>query len=116
MQLTMTTEQQQTVNLLVLTSDSPSAFVRSALIKKKEAVLGAIELYEYYQEWCRKHNLVPFSSKEFSQIAKQEIEVGFGLRYRHDLVAGGGCMRGWRGLEVREVENASNKSEIDLAA
>lgn len=116
LQLTMTADQQNRVNMLVLTSDSPLAFVRSALIKKKEAVLGVVELYEKYQEWCRKHNLVPFNSKEFSQIAKQEIEIGFGLRYRHDLAVEGGCTRGWKGLGLREVENESNESEIVFCA
>ena len=57
-----------------------------------------VELYEKYQEWCRKHNLVPFSSKEFSH-AKQ-IEVGFGLKYRHDLRLGEGMVRGVEGVGV----------------
>lgn len=99
LQLTLTPQQKARTNLLLLASDSPSAFVRSCLIKKKDAVLGVVELYEKYQEWCKGHQLAPFSSKEFSKTAKTEIEISFGLKCRHDLaIEDGGVMRGWKGL------------------
>jgi len=80
-------------------------------VKKKDGVLGMVDLYEKYQGWCKKHQLLPFSSKEFGQVAKTAIETGLGLRYRHDLVAGGGVMRGWKNLAlIVDVvdENASS--------
>ena len=73
--------------------------------------LGVVDLYEKYQAWCKKHQLPPFSSKPFSQIAKAEIEIGLGLKYRHDLVSGGGVMRGWKGLALAEPEKAKNASK-----
>jgi hypothetical protein len=42
-------------------------------------------LYEKYQAWCREHHLQPSASKQFGQICKNEIEISFGLRCRHDL-------------------------------
>ena len=67
-------------------------------MKKKDGVLGMADLYEKYQAWCKTHQLAPFSSKLFGQIAKAEIETGFGLKYRHDLAENGGVRRGWKGL------------------
>jgi phage/plasmid-associated DNA primase len=51
LQLTQTGEQKsRTINLL-LGSDSPAAFVRSCLLKKKDGELGILDLYARYQEW-----------------------------------------------------------------
>jgi hypothetical protein len=59
------------------------------------------ELYEEYQKWCRKLTLRPVRAKEFMQMAKAEIETGFGLRPRHDLVGKNRrARRGWSGLTV----------------
>lgn len=46
LQLTMTSEQQTRANVLLLASESPQAFVRSCLIKKKDGVMGVADLYE----------------------------------------------------------------------
>jgi putative DNA primase/helicase len=101
LQLTLTTEQKARAATLLLASDSPSAFVRSALVKRRDAELGVVELYEHYQEWCRNNQVRPFASKQFSQSAKEEIEIGLGLKYRHDLGSGSeGARRGWKGLAL----------------
>ena len=111
LQLSMTKEQQTRAAVLLLSSDSPAAFVRSCIVKQKDGVVGSAEMYERYQEWSRKHNLQPFNSKQFSQTARQEIERGLGLRLRHDMRAeNGGVMRGWKGLALvddSDVEKAS---------
>ena len=66
LQLTQTPEQKaRSVNLL-LASDSPSAFVRSCLIKKRDGELGVVDLYEHYQEWCRENHVRPFASRPFT--------------------------------------------------
>jgi hypothetical protein len=66
--------------------------------------MGVAELYEKYQNWCRIHQLQPFTSKQFSQIAKTEIETGLGLKLRHDLVGENGkAVRGWMGLALIEL-------------
>ena len=107
----MSQEQQTRAAVLVLSSDSPSAFVRSCVVKQRDGVMGAAEMYQEYQEWCQTHHLQPFNSKQFSQTARNEIEMGLGLRLSHDLASeSGGCMRGWRGLALAEppiVEKAS---------
>ncbi len=101
LQLTQTTEQKARAAALLLASDSPKAFVRSALVKKKDSELGVSDLYEHYQEWCRNNHLRPFSSPDFNGLAKEEIEIGLGLKYRHDLGAGNGkWRRGWKGLAL----------------
>jgi phage/plasmid-associated DNA primase len=84
LQLTQTGEQKARAATLLLASDSPSAFVRSALVTKKDAELGVVDLYEHYQEWCRINNVRPFASRPFTVAAKGEIEIGLGLKYRHD--------------------------------
>jgi hypothetical protein len=67
------------------------------------------ELYEQYQKWCRKLTLRPVRAKEFMQVVKAEIETGFGLRPRHDLVGEEGkARRGWAGLGVVVGENREN--------
>jgi hypothetical protein len=65
---------------------------------------------------------VPFASKQFTQTAKAEIEIGLGLRYRHDLTTEqGGWMRRWKGLALVEaggvgtVKNESCKSDEALS-
>ena len=52
-QLTQTPEQQTRTTVLLMAPESPVAFVRSCLMKKKDAVMGVAEMYENYQEWCR---------------------------------------------------------------
>jgi hypothetical protein len=80
-----TPEQKESAATLLLASDSPAAFVRACLIKKREAELGVVDLYEHYQGWCRLNHLRSFPSKPFSRIAKEEIEITWGLKLRHDL-------------------------------
>jgi len=53
-------------------------------------VVGVVDLYEHYQEWCRKNNVRPFASRPFTLQAKEEIEIALRLKYRHDLEAQNG--------------------------
>ena len=113
LQLTQTPEQKARAAVLLMASESPAAFVRSCLVKQKDSELGVVDLYEAYQIWCQKHQLAPFSSKQFSRSAKAEIEISLGLKCRHDLAQNDGVVRGWKGLAMREAENveiASNRS------
>ena len=114
LQLIQTSEQKARAATFLLASDSTSAFVRSALVKTKDSELGVVDLYEHYQGWCRKNNVRPFASRSFALQAKEEIEIGLGLKYRHDLEgARGKAMRGWKGLAVVEgtvAENFENTS------
>jgi len=99
LQLTQTPEQKERAATLLLASDSPSAFVRSCLVKKRDGELGVVDLYEHYQEWCRDNHLRSFPSKPFSRIAKEEIEITMGLKLRHDLPGENGkTRRGWKNL------------------
>jgi P4 family phage/plasmid primase-like protien len=101
LQLTLTNEQKARAATLLLASESPSAFVRSCIQKQKGGVIWMADLYPDYQTWCRKQSLRPFISREFMEVAKQEIEVGFGMRPRHDLTGEDGkARRGWSGLAV----------------
>jgi hypothetical protein len=109
LQLTQTPEQKARAATLLLASDSPAAFVRSCLVKKKDAELGVVDLYERYQEWCRDNHLRSFPSKSFSRIAKEEIEIGLGLKLRHDLEGGNEkAKRGWKGLALVERADCGN--------
>jgi phage/plasmid-associated DNA primase len=80
-------------------------------VKKKDAQLGVVDLYERYQAWSKRNHLAPFSSKQFSKIVKPEIEIGLGLKYRQGLVSGSGVMRGWKGLAMAEPGNAGSGSK-----
>ena len=79
--------------------------------------LGVVDLYQHYQEWCRENHLRPFPSKAFNKLAKEEIEVTIGLKYRHNLEGDNGkAKRGWRGVGILErtvpgeLENRSSGS------
>ncbi|MGO8927935.1 MAG: hypothetical protein ACLQU3_13745 [Limisphaerales bacterium] len=99
LQLVQTPEQKERAATLLLASDSPAAFVRSCLIKKRDGELGVVDLYERYQNWCRENHVRPFSSRAFTSTAKEEIEIGLGMKLRHDLEGGNGkAKRGWKGL------------------
>lgn len=97
-----------------MASESPQAFVRSCLVKKKDAVMGSAELYENYQTWCRDLHLQPFASREFNQIVKTELEINLGLKYRHDLPHDGRWMRGWKGLALVETNEVANVKTVSV--
>jgi hypothetical protein len=76
-----------------------------------------VDLYAHHQEWCRDNHLRSFPSKPFSRIAKEEIEITWGLKLRHDLPGENGKpRRGWKGLglvgriDARTGENRSCES------
>jgi len=99
LQLVQTPEQKARAATLLLASDSPAAFVRSCIVKKKDGVLGVMDLYCHYQQWCRDSHIRPFTARTFTATAREEIEIGFGMKLRHDLEGGNGkAKRGWRGL------------------
>ena len=102
-QLTQTPEQKARTATLLLASDSPAAFVRACVVKKKDAELGVLDLYEHYQEWCRLNHVRPFPSRPFTSTAKEEIEIGLGMKLRHDLASQNGkARRGWKGVGLLE--------------
>lgn len=76
LQWTQTPEQKGRTTNLLLGSDSPAAFVRSRLVKKKDADLGVVDLCEHYQQWCRLNHVRPFGSRPFTATAKEEIVMG----------------------------------------
>ena len=109
LQLTQTPEQKERAATLLLASDSPAAFVRSCLVKKRDGELGVFDLYEHYQNWCRDNHLRSFPSKPFSRIAKEKIEITWGLKLRHDLLGENGKpRRGWKGLALVEKADLGN--------
>jgi hypothetical protein len=76
-----------------------------------------VDQYEYYQQWCRENHLRSFPSKAFSRIAKEEIEITWGLKLRHDLPGDNRKpRRGWKGLALVEradlgkLKNESKRS------
>ena len=102
---------------ILLASDSPAAFVRSCLVKKRDEELGVVNLYEHYQEWCPLNHVRPFSCSPFTLTAKEEIVIPMGLKYRHDLEGGNGkAKQRWKGLglvgriDAVTVENGSFES------
>ena len=111
-QIALTPDQIARTASILLASESPKAFVHSKLEKRRDGVMGVADLYELYQSWCREHGLEPFTSKQFSQIVKQEIAVKLGLKYRHDLPGLGGCVRGWKNLAVIEPSTVKNGSVV----
>ena len=109
LQLVQTPEQKARAATLLLASDSPSAFVRSCLVKKRDAELGVVDLYAHYQNWCRENHVRPFASRPFTATAKEEIEIAMGMKLRHDLASDNGkAKRGWKGLGLVERANCGN--------
>jgi len=107
LQLVQTPEQKARAATLLLASDSPAAFVRSCLVKKRDGELGVLDLYEYYQKWCKENHIRPFPSRPFTATAKEEIEITMGMKLRHDLEGGNGkAKRGWNGLPFLSKKQA----------
>jgi phage/plasmid-associated DNA primase len=101
MQLVQTPDQKTRAAKLLLSSESPKAFVRNCIKQRKGSIIWMGDIYGEYQEWCRKQFLQPFTSRDFMNCFKGEIEMGFGLRPRQDLIADSGtARRGWTGLVV----------------
>jgi P4 family phage/plasmid primase-like protien len=108
-QLVQTEEQKTRAAKLLLSSESPKAFVAQCLKKEPGSVMGSADLFSHYQEWCREQSIPPSASQAFTQMVRDEIEVSLGLKYRHDLVDGcSKCMRGWKGLEIIASGNSKN--------
>jgi phage/plasmid-associated DNA primase len=116
-QLKMTPQQQSRAANLLMAYQSPAAFVQSCLEKRKDSEITAVDLYGHYQEWCTQNGVRPFASQAFTQMAKEEIELQLGLRYRHDLGGVEGTNRGWKGVgavdsaETEKVQIGSAESE-----
>jgi P4 family phage/plasmid primase-like protien len=115
-QMSQTSEQQRRTTALVMACESPKAFVKTCLERKQGAEMVGADLYAHYQHWCLQNQVIPFAGQYFNQMAKDEIEITLGLRYRHDLKTEDGTMvRGWKNLalaksETLEAENASKVS------
>jgi putative DNA primase/helicase len=111
-QMTQTEEQQARTKALVMASQSPKGFVQQCIERKEGAELGITELYSHYQEWCVANQITPFAGQGFNQMAREEIEMSFGLRYRHDLeTAAGKAVRGWKDLALVKSESEKAKTE-----
>ena len=83
-------------------------------MKKRDGELGVVDLYAHYQNWCRENHVRPFASRPFTATAKEEIEIGLGLKLRHDLASENGkAKRGWKGLALvgrADLGNLKNES------
>ena len=91
-----------------MASQSPAAFVQSCLEKRKDSEITAVDLYGHYQEWCVQNGVRPFASQAFTQMAKEEIELKLGLRYRHDLGGMEGTNRGWKAVGLVDRAEAED--------
>ena len=100
-----------------MASQSPAAFAKSCLAKRRDSETASVDLCGHYQQWCIENGVRPFASQAFTQMAKEEIELKLGLRYRHDLGGVEGTNRGWKGVglvesaETEEVQRGSAESE-----
>ena len=79
--------------------------------------MTAVDLYAHYQHWCQKNRIRAFATQAVHQVAREEIEINLGLKYRHDLAGKQGASRGWKGLglfqraESGKCGNRSAQSE-----
>jgi hypothetical protein len=78
-------------------------------VKKRDGELGVVDLYGHYQEWAKLNHVRPFASRPFTSTAKEEIEIGLGMKLRHDLASENGkAKRGWKGLGLVERADFGN--------
>jgi putative DNA primase/helicase len=114
-QISKTTEQQQRTAALVMASQSPKAFVLECLRREEGAEMSGSDLFAHYHHWCMENQVTPFAGQYFNQMAKDEIEITLGLRYRHDLkTREGTATRGWKNLKLIKTgaTNDENSSEV----
>jgi len=111
LQLVQTPDQKARVATILLASDSPAAFVRSRLVKKRDGELGVLDLYGHYQEWCRENYLRTFPSRPFSRIAKARWGAGKGKRIECGFCGAGGSWALWGGLKLGELSTDKAKEQ-----
>jgi hypothetical protein len=79
------------------------------VVEERNAELGAADLYAHYPNRCRLNHIKPCASKAFSRVAREEIEITFGLKVRHDLPGGNQrARRAWKGLALVETADEGN--------
>ena len=110
LQLIRTENQQLRTQAMVMACESPKAFVQACLERKEGAEMVGTDLFAHYQQWCVENQITPFAGQYFNQMAKDEIEITLGLRYRHDLKTGDGtAVRGWKNLALIEKVGIESK-------
>jgi len=81
--------------------EEPVSHVNAKVVWRR---LEGSDLYAHYQSWRRLNHVRPFAAKAFSQVAKEEIEITFGLKVRHDLPdENQRSRRAWKGLAFVEL-------------
>lgn len=110
-QLIQTDEQKRRAVTLLVASQSPTAFIKQCVKAGENGKLGITELYSAYQKWCLANRVPPMTGFKFNQLAREEIEVTFGVRYRHDLESvDGKAVRGWKDLRLEPYDVGIQKT------
>jgi len=55
------------------------------VVKKKDAELGGIDLYDHYQAWCRENNVENPCISALIRGDMDGIQIELNPKYRHDL-------------------------------
>src|SRR5205085_3833882 len=101
-QLRLTGAQQESVDNLLLESDSHALFVREGLEWADSRPLTVLDCFTAYVEYCTKRGWKALTRNKFGQIIGDVVARQYGITVRHDVSdAQGKAQRGWYGLQIR---------------
>lgn len=103
-QLTLTDAQQETVDNLLLESESHVIFAREALSPSKGEELTVEDCYTAYNHFCIARGWISHPRGEFSRLIGDVVARLYALPVRHDVKdLWHKDQRGWKGLQVAGV-------------
>jgi P4 family phage/plasmid primase-like protien len=107
----LTDAQQKLVDDLLLESDSQTIFVRENLVRDDEGELTVADCYTAYVSFCNDREWLATPRRRFSNVIGDVVAREFGIAPRHDLKAGKGTQRGWKGIRCLNFENESENED-----
>ena len=99
---TLTKNQNDLVDKVLLQSESPRQYVRRCLIVDKDLPLTQDDCFDGYLAFCKQLGWYPVASTKANPLIEEEIMRHFGINCRHDIRGSNGKdQRGWKGIKVK---------------
>jgi putative DNA primase/helicase len=98
-QLNLTSQQQRSVDNLLLESEGHTVFVRECLARDAEGQLTVPDCFSAYVEFCNQHGWTALTKNKFGSLIGDVVVRQFGITARNDIQdASGKAQRGWKGI------------------
>jgi phage/plasmid-associated DNA primase len=98
-QLNLNSQQQRSVDNLLLESEGHAVFVRECLTRDAEGQLTVPDCFSAYVEFCNQHGWTALTKNKFGSLIGDVVVRQFGTTTRNDIHDGSGkAQRGWKGI------------------